>query len=151
MRSKQIAQVQAREAQELSRLDKLIAAARELAAEVKERAAAVAEGIGERLEQFRNRMSRIREGRDQKEQEQPERKVASPAQEQQAKRAGPELVPGTEIEQKLQAFRERYAAHQKEREPVVPEQKVEPPQSQPEQSQEKKPEREISRGFGLGL
>ncbi len=146
---KQISQVQAREAQELSRLDKLIAAARELAAEVKERAAAVAEGIGERLEQFRSRMSRIREGRDQKEQEQPERKVASPAQEQQAQRAGPELVPGTEIEQKLQAFRERYAAHQKEREPVVPEQKVEPPQ--PEQSQEKKPEREISRGFGLGL
>ena len=146
---KQIAQVHAREAQELSRLDKLIAAARELAAEVKERAAAVAEGIGERLEQFRNRMSRIREGRDQKEQEQAERKVASPAQEQQAKRAAPELVPGTEIEQKLQAFRERYAAHQKELEPVVPEQKVEPPQ--PEQSQEKKPEREISRGFGLGL
>ncbi len=147
---KQIAQVQAREAQELSRLDKLIAAARELAVEVKDRAAAVAEGIGERLEQFRNRMSRIREGRDQKEQVQAER-VASPAQEQQAQRAGPELLPGAEIEQKLQAFRERYAAHQKEREPVVPEQKIEPPQPQPEQSQEKKPEREISRGFGLGL
>jgi len=145
-----IAEVREREASELSRLDKLIAAARELAVEVKERAAAMAESVGQRLEQFRERMSRIREGRDQKEQEQPERKMVSPAQEQQAQRAGPELVPSTDIGQKRQAFREWYTAQQKEREPVVPEQKVEPPPEQ-KQEQEKKPEREISRGFGLGL
>ena len=145
-----IAEVREREASELSRLDKLIAAARELAVEVKERAAALAESVGERLEQFRERMSRIREGRDQKEQDRAERKVVSSAQGQQAHRAGPELVPSTEIEQKRQAFQEWYAAQQKAREPVVPEQKVEPPSEQ-KQEQEKKPEREISRGFGLGL
>lgn len=43
-----IAQVQAREAQELSRLDKLIAAAREFAHEVKDRTVAFARDIKER-------------------------------------------------------------------------------------------------------
>ena len=44
---KQIAQVQAREAQELSRLDKLIAAAREIAHEVKDRTVIIAKDVKE--------------------------------------------------------------------------------------------------------
>jgi len=49
--------VQPREAQELSRLDKLIAAARELATEVKERTVAVTQNVAERIEQLRGRPS----------------------------------------------------------------------------------------------
>ena len=147
---RQIAQVKEREAQELSRLDKLIAAARELAVEVKERVEAVSQNVAERMEQFRARFDRWRENCGEIQEVRQEQKTASPAQGQQAKRAGPELVPGSEMDQKLQAFRERYAAHQKAKEPVVvPEQKVEPPEQKVEQSQEQKPEREISRGFGL--
>ena len=148
----QIAQVQVREAQELSRLDKLIAAARELAVDVRERVEAVSQNVADRLEQFRAKFEKWREERGETKEASQDQKAASLAQEQQAQRAGPELVPGSEMDQKLQAFRERYAAHQKEREPViVPEQKQEPPEQKPEQSQEQKLEREISRGFGLSL
>ena len=52
---RQIAQVREREAQELSRLDKLIAAARELAQEVKEKAVEVAQNVSNRVEQLRDR------------------------------------------------------------------------------------------------
>jgi hypothetical protein len=147
---RQIAQVQEREAREISRLDKLIAAARELAVEVKERVEAVSQNVADRMEQFRARFDKWREERGETPEARQDQKAASPVHEQQVQRAGPELVPGSEIDQKLQAFRERYAAHQKEKEPVsVPEQKQESPEQKSEQSQEQKPEREISRGFGL--
>ena len=49
---RKIAEVQQREAQELSRLDKLIAAARELVVEVKERTTEMARNVVERMETF---------------------------------------------------------------------------------------------------
>jgi hypothetical protein len=52
---RKIAEVQQREAQELSRLDKLIAAARELAVEVKERATEMVRNVAERVDSFLGR------------------------------------------------------------------------------------------------
>ena len=151
-----VAEVREREAQELSRLDRLIAAARELAAEVKDRTVAVAQNVAERLDQFRDRFDRWREQRDSGPGERQEQRAAAAEppgqgkqQGQDQQRAGPEPLQGNDLERGLQAFRERYAAHKKAQEPPpLPEQKVEP---QPEQRQEKKQEREISRGFGIGM
>ena len=117
----QIAGVQERTAQELSRLDKLIAAARELAVEVKERTVAAAQNVADRMEQLRGRFERWREQRTEDKPEQHlETQKGSPSQEMQ--RAGPELVADSQIEQGRQAFRERYEAYQQAKEPtVVPE------------------------------
>jgi predicted GIY-YIG superfamily endonuclease len=52
---RKIAEVHQREAQELSRLDKLIAAARELAVEVKERATEMVRNVTERIDSFLGR------------------------------------------------------------------------------------------------
>jgi hypothetical protein len=106
----QIAEVRERESQELSRLDKFIAAARELATEVKERTVAVAQNVGERVEQLRGRFERWREQKAEgKAEQQVESQKGSPAQEkQEMQRAGPELVADSQIEQGRQAFRERY-------------------------------------------
>ncbi len=146
----QIAQVREREAQELSRLDKLIAAAKELASAVKEKTVEVAQNVSERVEQLRDRFERWRENRVDNADLKLDTQLPSPTQEKAQQRAGPELVAEDQIERGRQAFRERYEAYQRERAPaVVPEPKPEPKQ---EQVQEKKQEQEIKidRGFGLG-
>ena len=150
---RQIAQVREREAQELSRLDKLIAAARELASAVKEKTVEVAQNVSERVEQLRDRFERWRENRTENAEGKLDTQPRSPAQEKQVaqeqQRAGPELTTEAQIERGRQAFRERYEAYQRERAPaVVPEPKPEPKQ---EQAVEKKQEQEIKidRGFGI--
>ena len=146
---RQIAQVREREAQELSRLDKLIAAAKELASAVKEKTVEVAQNVSERVEQLRDRFERWRENRVENADQKLNTQLPSPAQEKAQQRAGPELLADDQIERGRQAFRERYEAYQRERAPAVPELKPEPKQ---EQAVEQKQEQEIKidRGFGLG-
>ena len=150
---KQIAQVREREAQELSRLDRLIAAAKELASAVKEKTVEVAQNVSDRVEQLRDRFERWRENRTENAEGKLDTQPRSRAQEKQVaqeqQRAGPEPVMDAQIERGRQVFRERYEAYQRERAPaVVPEPKPEPKQ---EQVEEKKQEKEIKidRGFGL--
>lgn len=153
---KQIAQVQAREAAELSRLDRLIAAARELAQEVKEKAAEVAQNVSDRVEQLRGRFERWREQRTENAEQRLDTQPPSPAQEtqtvQERQRGAPEVGVDAQIESGRQAFRERYEAYQRERQPVVPEVQPEPKQ-EPAQAVEKGQEQEIKieRGFGIGM
>jgi len=149
----QIGKVQERESQELSRLDKLIAAARELAIEVKERTVAAVQDVAERMEQLRGRFERWREQKtESKPEQQLETQKESPAQEkQEMQRTGPELVADSQIAQGRQAFRERYEAYKQAKEPAVV------PEPKQEQALEKGPEKalekdlEIERGHGLGL
>ena len=150
-----IAGVEERTNQELSRLDKLIAAARELANEVKERTVAAAQSVAERMEQFR---SRFESWREQKNEGKPEQSLdtqkASQAQEQQdPQRAGPELSPSEQFAQGRQAFRERYQAYKEAKQAtLVPEPKVEPVQEKaPEKALEKDQEHKIERGHGFGI
>ncbi len=160
---KQIAEVQEREAAELSRLDKLIAAARELAHEVKEKAVAAAQSVSERVEQLRGRFERWREHRPENAEQKFNTQPGSPAQEkrtaEEQQRAGPELVTDAQIERGRQAFRERYEAYQQERAPAAPESNLEPNlELKPELKQEpavgksREQEAEIEiKGFGLGM
>jgi len=150
----QIAGVQERTAQELSRVDKLIAAVRELATEVKERTVVVAQNVADRMEQLRGRFERWRE---QKTEGKPEQQLVpqkgSPTQEkQEMQRAGPELVADSQIVQGRQAFRERYEAYKQAKElAVVPEPKQEQVlEKSPEKALEKDLEIERGHGFGLG-
>jgi len=106
----------------------LIAAARELAVEVKERTVAVAQNVADRMEQLRGRFERWREQKTEgKPEQQLEIQTGSPTQEkQEMQRAGPELVADSQIAQGRQAFRERYEAYKQAKEPaVVPEPKQE--------------------------
>ena len=149
----QIAGVQERTAQELSRLDKLIAAARELAVEVKEQTVAAAQNVADRMEQLRGRFERWREQKlEGKSEQQLETQKASPADiKQEMQGAGPELVVNEQIAQGREAFRERYEAYKQAKEPAVV------PEPKQEQVQEKGPEKalekdlEIDRGHGFGL
>ena len=150
-----IAGVEERTNQELSRLDKLIAAARELANEVKERTVAAAQSVADRMEQFRDRFERWRE---QKTEGKPEQSLdtqkASQAQERQdPQRAGPELSPNEQFAQGRQAFRERYQAYKVAKQAaLVPEPKPEPVQEKaPEKALEKDQEHKIERGHGFGI
>jgi hypothetical protein len=151
----QIAGVQERTAQELSRLDKLIAAARELATEVKDRTVAVAQNVADRMEQLRGRFERWREQKIEGKPEQHlETQTGFPAQEkQEMQRAGPELVADSQIAQGRQAFRERYEAYKQAQEPtVVPEPKQEQAlEKSPEKALEKEVEIKHDRGFGIGM
>ena len=142
---RQVAEVREREAQELSRLDKLIAAARELAQEVKEKAVAVTQNVAERVEQLRGQYERWRESRGENAERIPDVQQRPPAQDKGQERAGPELASSPEIERGRQTLRERYEAYQKERQPEAA------PESKPEKDQEQKQERQISRGFGIGM
>jgi hypothetical protein len=142
---RQVAQVREREAQELSRLDKLIAAAKELANEVKERTVAVAQNVAERVEQLRDQYARWRENRVESADRTPDMQAPAPAQEKAQQRDGPELASGLDIERGRQALRERYEAYQRERQPEAA------PEVKPEKDQEQKHEREISRGFGIEM
>jgi hypothetical protein len=149
-----IAGVQERTAQELSRLDKLIAAARELAAEVKDRTVAAAQNVADRMEQLRDRFERWREQKTEgKPEQQLETQKGSRSQEKlDPQRAGPELVADFQIAQGRQAFRERYEAYKQAKEPaVVPAPKQEQAlQKGPEKEQEKEQKIERGQGFGIG-
>ncbi len=152
---RQIAQVREREAQELSRLDKLIAAARELAQEVKEKAVEVAQNVSERMEQLRGRYERWRDNRTENADQKLDTQPPSPAQERQVAqeqgRAGPELGVEAQIAQGRQAFRERYEAHKQAKQAAVI------PEPKQEQALEKGPEKavekdlKIDRGHGFGI
>ncbi len=150
----QIAGVEVRTAQELSRLDKLIAAARELATEVKERTVAAAQTIAERMEEFRGRFDRWREQKTEgKPEQQLETQKGSPAQgKQEMERAGPELVVNDPVAQGREAFRERYEAYKQAKQAaIVPEPKQEQAQEKgPEKALEKDVEIERGHGFGIG-
>lgn len=63
-------------------------------------------------------------------------------------RAGPEQAIDPQIEQRLQAFRERYEANKQAREPVIV---PEPPAKEPAVKQEPEQEQKIERGLGLGI
>ena len=154
---RQVAVVEERAAQELSRLDKLIAAAREIAVEVKERAAAVTQSVTDRMEQFLGRFERWREGQSEVKPEQrldtqpPSR---APNQQEQ-KRVGPELGLEPEIEGKNRAFMKRYETQQRSLEPAVagpaPVVVPEPPAKQAAVEKEPEQERKIERDHGFGF
>jgi hypothetical protein len=144
---KQVAQVRERETQELSRLDRLIAAARELAVEVKQFAVNTGQNLADRIAQFRARF----EGRGESQagtkpvQNLETQAAIRPPEGQGIERASPGV--DAWIEEKRQALRDRYEAQKQAREPaVVPE----PPAK--EMTPEKKPEQEleIKRDRGLG-
>jgi hypothetical protein len=153
---RQIAEVRELETQELSRLNKLIAAARELANEVKEKAVEVAENVSDRVEQLRDRFERWRgqqtENAEQRLDTQPRSTAQEPKAAQERQRGAPKLGVDAQIESGRQAFRERYEAYQRERQPAAPEVQPEPKQ-EPVQALEKDQEQEIKieRGFGLGM
>jgi len=153
---KQIAQVQAREAQELSRLDKLIAAAREFAHEVKDRTVAFAKDIKERAGSLFGNPPQEEQAKAGKEQEQ----ARPPTPEMQARLD--ELLGGfhrrmeaqKSVEARLSDFGNRMDAKQQEQAQALSRQQQEQAlkQSQ-EQTKAKEPEekQEHSRGFGFGI
>ncbi len=141
-----VTEVREREAQELSRLDRLIAAAREMAAEVKERVEAVSQHVTDGLEKFRARFGKWREERGESPEVRQEAKAAASVRQE---RAGPEIVP-VDIESRQRAFRERYAAHQKAQEPAVVLKPEPPPEQKVEQSQEKEQKQQVRHDFGIG-
>ena len=152
----EVARIEQRRDAEISLLDKLIEKARELAVEVKDRTVAVAQNVADRVEQLRGQFERWREQRAEGKPEQNlDTQRAGPAQEkQELERAGPaqavEASMSSQIEQRLQAFRERYEANKQAQEPaVVPEPPAQEAAVKPEPEQELKIEREI--GFGIGL
>ena len=148
---RQIAEVREREAQELSRLDKLIAAAKELASTVKEKTVEVAQNVSERVEQLRDRFERWRESRTDNADQKLDTQPPSPAQEKVQQRAGPELGVEAQIAQGRQAFRERYEAYKQAKQAAVI------PEPKQEQTLEKGPEKavekdlKIDRGHGFGI
>ncbi len=151
---KQIAQVQAREAQELSRLDKLIAAAREFAHEVKDRTVAFAKDIRERAGSLFGNPPQEEQAKAGKEQEQ----ARPPTPEMQARLD--ELLGGfhrrmearESVEARLSDFGNRMDAKQQEQAQALARQQQEQAlkQSQ-EQTKTKEPEEhKHSHGFGIG-
>jgi hypothetical protein len=150
-----IAGVEERTAQELSRLDKLIVAARELATEVKERTVAAAQNVAERVEQFRERFERWREQKTEGKPEQSlETQKGSAAEVKQEKQlAGPELSASEQFAHGRRAFRERYEAHKQAKQAaLVPAPKQEQVQEKtPEKALEKGQEINIERGHGFGI
>lgn len=123
---------------------------------MKERTVAVAQNVAERVEHLQGQFERWREQRTVGKPEQYlDTQRASPVQEKQKlERAGPgqsmDAPMSSQIEQRLQAFRERYEANKQTREPaVVPEPPVQEAAVKQEPEQELKIEREI--GFGIGL
>ncbi len=155
---KQIAQVQAREAQELSRLDKLIAAAREFAHEVKDRTVAFAKDIKERAGSLFGKEPQEEQAKAGKEQEQ----ARPPTPEMQARLD--ELLGGfhrrmeaqQSVEARLSDFGNRMDAQAKQQEQaqaLARQQQEQPLKHGQEQAKAKEPkeEHEHSRGFGLGI
>jgi hypothetical protein len=155
---KQIAQVQAREAQELSRLDKLIAAAREFAHEVKDRTVAFAKDIKERAGSLFGNASQEEQAKAGSEKDQAQARPPTP--EMQARLD--ELLGGfhrrmeaqQSVEARLSDFGNRMETKQQEHAQALARQQQEQAlkQSQ-EQAKTKEPEetQERSRGFGFGI
>jgi hypothetical protein len=160
---KQIAQVQAREAQELSRLDKLIAAAREFAHEVKDRTVAfakdIAHDIRERAGSLFGNSPQEEQARAGPQKDQAQEQARPPTPEMQARLD--ELLGGfhrrmeaqQSVEARLSDFGNRMDAKQQEQAQALARQQQEQAlkQSQ-EQTKAKEPEekQERSRGFGIG-
>ena len=124
--------------------------------EVKEKAVEVAQKVSDRVEQLRDRFEKWRGQRTGDAEQRLDTQPRSPAQEpkaaQERQRGAPELGVDARIESGREAFRERYEAYQRERQPAVPEVQPEPKQ-EPAQALEKGQEQEIKieRGFGLGM
>jgi hypothetical protein len=154
-----IAQVQAREAQELSRLDKLIAAAREFAHEVKDRTAAFAKDIKERAGSLFGNSPQEEQAKAAPEKDQAQEQARPPTSEMQARLD--ELLGGfhrrmeaqQSVEARLSDFGNRMETKQQEQTQALARQQQEQAlkQSQ-EQAKTKEPEekQEHSRGFGIG-
>jgi hypothetical protein len=152
-----IAQVQAREAQELSRLDKLIAAAREFAHEVKDRTVAFAKDIKERAGSLFGNPTQEEQGK-----AGPDKDLAQarpPTPEMQARLD--ELLGGfhrrmeaqQSIEARLSDFGNRMETKQQEQaQALVRQQQEQALKLAQEQTKAKEPEekQEHSRGFGIG-
>jgi hypothetical protein len=155
-----IAQVQAREAQELSRLDKLIAAAREFAHEVKDRTVAFAKDIKERAGSLFGTSPQEEQAKAGPEKDQAQEQARPPTPEMQARLD--ELLGGfhrrmeaqQSVETRLSDFGNRMDAKQQEQAKALARQQQEQAlkQSQ-EQTKAKEPEEkhEHSRGFGFGI
>ena len=147
---RQVEQVEARAAAELSRLDRLIAAARELAAEVKDRTVALAREIGQEVRERAGSLF----GKE------PREEQAAADEKQEQARAGPEPAVAPEIRAQmnrgLQAFRESYEAHRRQREQAAAAAAKQEQARSLERAQEKdrsreqakKVEREHDRGHG---
>jgi hypothetical protein len=160
---KQIAQVQAREAQELSRLDKLIAAAREFAHEVKDRTVAfakdIAHDIKERAGSLFGNPPQEEQTKAGPEKDQAQEQARPPTPEMQARLD--ELLGGfhrrmeaqQSVEARLSDFGNRMETKQQEQAQALARQQQEQAlKLAQEQTKTKEPEekQERSRGFGIG-
>jgi hypothetical protein len=158
---KQVAQVQAREAQELSRLDKLIAAAREFAHEVKDRTVAFAKDIKERAGSLFGNAPQEEQAKAAPEKDQAQEQARPPTPEMQARLD--ELLGGfhrrmeaqQSVEAKLADFGNRMDTRlqQEQAQALARQQQEQALKQQQEQTKTKEPEieREHSRGFGIGM
>ena len=157
----QIAQVQEREAQELSRLDKLIAAAREFAHEVKDRTVAFAKDIKERAGSLFGNAAQEEQAKAAPEKDQAQDQARPPTPEMQARLD--ELLGGfhrrmeaqQSVEAKLSNFGNRMDTRlqQEQTQALARQQQEQALKQQEEQAKTKEPEieREHSRGFGIGM
>jgi hypothetical protein len=160
----QIAQVQEREARELSRLDKLIAAAREFAREVaheiKDRTVAFAKDIKERAGSLFGNTPQEEQAKAAPEKDQAQEQARPPTPEMQARLD--ELLGGfhrrmeaqQSVEAKLADFGNRMDTklQQEQAQALARQQQEQALKQQQEQTKTKEPEieREHSRGFGIG-
>jgi len=154
---RQIAQVREREAQELSRLDKLIAAAKEFAHEVKDRTVAFAKDIKERAGSLFGKEPREEQAKASKEQEQ----ARPPTPEMQARLD--ELLAGfhrrmdaqQSVEAKLADFGNRMDTklQQEQAQALARQQQEQALKQGQDQTKAKEPEveQEHSRGRGFGI
>jgi hypothetical protein len=157
----QIAQVQEREARELSRLDKLIAAAREFAHEVKDRTVAFAKDIKERAGSLFGNAPQEEQAKAAPEKDQAQEQARPATPEMQARLD--ELLGGfhrrmeaqQSVEAKLADFGNRMDTRlqQEQAEALARQQQEQALKQQQEQTKTKEPEieREHSRGFGIGM
>jgi hypothetical protein len=157
----QIAQVQEREARELSRLDKLIAAAREFAHEVKDRTVAFAKDIKERAGSLFGNAPQKEQAKAAPEKDQAQEQARPPTPEMQARLD--ELLGGfhrrmeaqQSVEAKLADFGNRMDTRlqQEQAQALARQQQEQALKQQQEQTKTKEPEieREHSRGFGIGM
>jgi hypothetical protein len=157
----QIAQVQEREARELSRLDKLIAAAREFAHEVKDRTVAFAKDIKERAGSLFGNASQQEQAKAAPDKDQAQEQARPPTPEMQARLD--ELLGGfhrrmeaqQSVEAKLADFGNRMDTRlqQEQAQALARQQQEQALKQQQEQTKTKEPEieREHSRGFGIEM
>ena len=161
----QIAQVQEREARELSRLDKLIAAAREFAHDVKDRTVAfakdIAHNIRERAGSLFGNAPHEEQAKASPEKDQAQEQARPPTPEMQARLD--ELLGGfhrrmeaqQSVEAKLADFGNRMDTRlqQEQAQALARQQQEQALKLQQEQTKTKEPEieREHSRGFGIGM